>query len=110
MIVSAAESGQSKTCQTDGSPKVEHAENQSDHDQIPGTVSNGPGSEKEFGNPMQSGADSDVFKHQQAMSQQEQPTGHASHQDLPRPAQILLGEKGQHLKGDGATAQGESSA
>ena len=61
------------------SPQVEDAENQSDHDDVPSLVAQGPRGEKQFGNPMERRSDGDVFEHQQAMGQKEQCAGDASH-------------------------------
>ena len=88
LIPKAAGSGHSGSGEPDRAPKIEDAEDQSDDDQIPGAMANGPGGEEQFGNTVKGRADGDVFQHQKAVSQQEKPAGHASHQHLPGPAQI----------------------
>ena len=65
--------------QTQGSPQVEDTKDQSDHDDVPGLMTQGPRSEKQFSNSVECRAHRDVLKHQQAMGQQEQRTGDASH-------------------------------
>ena len=86
------------TGQAKRSPEVEHAENQPDHNDVPGLVAQGPWGEKQFGDPVECGTDCDVFEHQQAMGQQEQRTGDASHQDLPGTEQNPQSWLVRHLK------------
>ena len=69
--------------QSQCSPEIEHTEDQSNHDDVPSTVSHGPGSQKQLGNSVKSGADGDVFEHKQTMGQQEQSAGDATHHYLP---------------------------
>ena len=69
--------------QSQCSPEIEHTEDQADNDDVPGSVSQGPGSQKQLGNSVKSGADGDVLEHKQAMGQQEQSAGNASHHNVP---------------------------
>ncbi len=49
--------------QANGSPEVEDTENDADHDDVPGTVTQGPGRQEQFRNAMQGGPDGDVLQH-----------------------------------------------
>ena len=70
-------------------PEIKNTEDQSDHDDVPGSVPQRPGSQEQFSNAVKGCADGDVFEHEQAVGQKEQPTGHAAHQHLPVPEQTL---------------------
>ena len=65
--------------QAQRSPQVEDAENQSDHDDVPGFVADGPGGKEQLRNPMQCRSNGDVLQHQQTMGHQEQCAGDTPH-------------------------------
>ena len=67
------------TGQAQRSPQVEHAEDQPNHDDVPGLVAQRPRSEKQFSNPMECCTNRNVLEHQKSMGHQEQRAGDASH-------------------------------
>ena len=73
-----------------GSPKVKDAENQANHDDVPGAMAYGPWRQKQFGNAVQGCADGDVLEHKQTVGQQKQSAGDASHHNLPVLRQPLV--------------------
>ena len=67
------------TGQAERSPQVEHAEDQPNHDDVPGLVAQRPRSEKQFSNPMECCTNRNVLEHQKSMGNKEQRAGDASH-------------------------------
>ena len=73
--------------QANRAPEVENAENHTDHDDVPGTVTQGPGRQKQLGDAMEGSSHRHMLKHQKPMGEEEQSAGDAAHQHFPRPAQ-----------------------
>ena len=61
------QSVESRTGESDRSPEIEDAENQANHDDVPGTVPHSPWSHEQLSNTVKRCAESDVLKHEQAM-------------------------------------------
>ena len=60
------------TGQAQRSPQVEHAEDQPNHDDVPGLVAQRPRGKEQLRDPMECRSNGDVLKHQQSMGHQEQ--------------------------------------
>ena len=63
------QSVESRSGEPDRPPEVEDAEDQANHDDVPGTVPNSPWSHEQFSNTVKRGAESDVLKYEQAVCQ-----------------------------------------
>lgn len=83
------QSVESRSGESDGPPQVEEAEDEANHDDVPGAVPKSPWSHEQLCNPVKRCAEGDVLKYEQAMGQQKQGACHASHQNMPGGAQIL---------------------
>ena len=60
---------ESRTGESDRPPEVEDAEDEANHDDVPGTVPNCPWSHEQLSNTVKRCAESDVLKYEQAMGQ-----------------------------------------
>ena len=63
--------GSGEAHQTDRAPEVEHAEDQSNHDDVPGAMTDCPRGQEQFGNAMKCCAKGNVLQHKLAMGEQE---------------------------------------
>ena len=63
------QSVESRAGESDRSPEVEDAEDETNHDDVPGAVPNCPWSHEQFSNSVKRCAESDVLKYKQAMGQ-----------------------------------------
>ena len=55
--------GSGEAHQPDRAPEVEHAEDQSDHDDVPGAMTDGPWGQEQFGDAVQCCTEGNVFEH-----------------------------------------------
>ena len=67
------------TGQAERSPQVEHAEDQPNHDDVPGLVAQRPRGKEQLRNPMECRTNRNVLEHQKSMGNKEQRAGDASH-------------------------------
>ena len=66
---SSDQSVESRSGEPDRPPQVEDAEDEANHDDVPGTMPNSPWSHKQLSNTVKRCAESDVLKNEQAMGQ-----------------------------------------